>query len=154
MQLSCGLNAEMYNVEACVRCSRTVVRSKVLISSFWLTALFSWWLKGLNEHICNIKWAYGCSILRSVWIPIWTWWCHGVDCCVWDAKYWPLRVVFGILSFPEITPELVLKPATLFRSILNRDTFLHKHSVKMESLVPEICFDLKKDIRTKNLQEN
>jgi len=153
VQTGCGLNAEMY-IEACGRCSRTIVRSKVLISSFWLTGLFSWWLKGLSEHICNIKWAYGCRILHSVWIPIRTWWCHGVNGCVWDAKCWPLLIAFGILSFPEITPELVPKPATLFRSMLNRDTFPHKHSGKMERLVPEICFGHNKDIRTKNVQEN
>lgn len=34
---------------------------------------------------------------------------------VWDAKCWPLRTVFGILSFPEITLELVPKPATFFQ---------------------------------------
>ena len=54
---------------------------------------------------------------------------------------------------PKIMPELVPKPATLFRSMLNRDTFSRKHNVKMESLVLEICFGLKEVIRTKNLQK-
>jgi hypothetical protein len=40
------------------------------------------------------------------------------------------------------------------RSMLSGDTFSHKHNVEMERLVPEICFGHKKDLRTKNLQEN
>lgn len=74
--------------------------------------------------------------------------------CVWDAKCWPLRIVFGVLSFPEITLELVPKPATSFRLMLNRDTFSYKHNVKMETLVTEIYFGRKEDTLTKNLQES